>query len=64
VESRKKDVIISFALGFLSCAVLIYVWQAGIKGESTMRDDILNGRLKIKLASKLKEEPLIDRSKK
>ena len=32
------------------------MWHVIGKGESTMRDDILNGRLKIKLASKLKED--------
>jgi hypothetical protein len=56
VESGKKHVIISFALGFLSCAVIVYVWQAVSIEESTMRYDILNGRLKIKLAGKLKED--------
>jgi len=56
VESGKKHVIISFALGFLSCAVIVYVWQALRKEESTMRDDILNGCLKVKLAGKLKED--------
>jgi hypothetical protein len=56
VRYGKKSIIISFALGFLSCTAVIYVWQAVRKEESTMRDDILNGRLKIKLASKLKED--------
>lgn len=78
MKSSRNSVIISFGLGFLSCAIVVSIWHvAGIGGStitlprpglgarawhvaaiggSPITDDILNGRLKIKLASKLKED--------
>jgi hypothetical protein len=53
---NRNNLIVSFVFGFLCCVVLMCAWHIIKKGEPIMRDDILNGHLKIKLASKLKED--------
>lgn len=51
-----KSIVLSFVLGFVCSGVLTYVWHRVRNADDAVRDDVFNGRLKIKLADRLRQD--------